>query len=268
MNFPPAADDRASGTAGEQPAAGEIDDLTRGTVHLWHIDLDPARHEWAAWEPLLAVEERERAAKISREPARRHFVLTRGLLRAVLSRYLRVSPGGLAFARGQHGKPRLAGSEPDRGLVFNVSHTHHRMVVALAFDLRLGIDIERWRPLGDAAGLAARCFAPDELSYWNQLPEAQRLPELFRLWTLKEALCKAVGRGLGLGMQRCVFDCSSQPPRLIDWPDTDSIPVPKWFFRELEGLRDMSGTIASDRPIERIRHFQWADDSVHPGVPS
>lgn len=131
------------------------------------------------------------------------------------------------------------------------------MVVALAFDARLGIDIERWRPLGDAAALAVRCFAPSELAHWHRLPESQQLREFFRLWTLKEAFCKAVGRGIGLGLQGCEFDCAATRPRLLSWPAEETGAHRDWFFCEFDGRSGMSGAVACDRLAEHVRHFEW-----------
>lgn len=233
--------------------AFEIDDLKRGVVHVWHIGLNAAVSFAEMRAVPLTEGELAHAARISREPVRQRFVATRVVLKSILGRYLRVSPAALAFDQGEHGKPRLAGTEPDRGLVFNVSHTENQLAIALAFDARLGVDIEFWRPLHDFSAVASRCFAPTELVHWNCLPESERLPAFFRLWTLKEAFCKAVGRGLALGLQHCVFDCSQ--PQLLDWPDRATDPAQQWYFQEMGDLSSTSGAVASDRAPAGVRRF-------------
>ena len=239
-----------------QDHAFELDDLKQGAVHLWHLSLDAAEsHGKFGPAAALTPEERARAARIQREPIRQRFVSARILLRTILGRYLRCPPETLTFELGEHGKPRLAGTRPDHGLVFNVSHTGKELAVALAFNAQLGVDIEAWRPIEDCSALAARCLAPAELGHWNNLLEEERLPAFFRLWTLKEAFCKAVGRGLALGLQQCVFDCSAPEPVLLAWPRQHTEPERRWHFYEIANLSSTSGAIACDRAAKSLLRF-------------
>lgn len=238
-------------------AAFDVDDLRQGAVHVWHLSLDPGVTRAEVLPLALNKEELARAARIRREPIRQRYVATRNLLRTLLGRYLRVTPESLVFAEGTYGKPRLAGTEPDRGLVFNLSHSGNALAVALAHDVRLGVDIESWRPIADSAALAARCLAPAELEHWNQLAESERLPAFFRLWTLKEAFCKAVGRGIALGLKQCVFDCSTPRPQLLAWPDQDTAPGRQWYFHEITDLHWTSGAVACDRTPASLRRYDW-----------
>ncbi len=235
--------------------AFDIDDLEQGAVHVWRLGLDAVGSNDRLRCSALNQEERARAARIQREPIRQRYVATRTLLRALLGQYLRLSPETLAFEEGEYGKPHLAGTGPDHGLVFNLSHTGNDLAVALAYDARLGVDIEAWRPIASCAALAARCLAPTELEHWNHLAESERLPAFFRLWTLKEAFCKAVGRGLALGLRQCVFDCSVSEPSLLSWPDQDTERGRQWYFHEIADLQSASGAVACDRAPTPLRRF-------------
>lgn len=241
--------------------AFQIEDLMRGALHVWLLALDDPELLGDSASRLLHPDESANAARFKLEMVRRRFVGTRILLRSILGRYLSVDPVDLRFQQGRYGKPRLAGTEPDRGLVFNVSHTSNQLAIALAFDARLGIDIECWRPLDDCSALASRCFAPSEWLHWNSLPEAQQLATFFRVWTLKEAFSKAVGRGLALGLQRCVFDLSASEARLLSWP-ADECELPHhWHFHEMQGLTRASGAVAMDHVPSGIRYYGlWRDD--------
>jgi len=235
--------------------AFEIDDLKQGVLHVWHMGLDAADSLGASAFLALQPQEQAHADRLKLPAVRQRFVATRILLRSILGRYLGIAPEAVHFEQNEYGKPRLAGTEPDRGLVFNVSHTADQLAVALGFETRLGVDIEYWRTIDDCAALASRCLAPTELLHWHSLPETDRLPAFFRIWTLKEAFCKAVGRGLALGLECCVFDLSVMPPQLLTWPGDESGRAGCWRFYEMSDLSQTSGALAVDRQPIDIRRY-------------
>jgi len=194
-------------------------DALDGGVHVYRLDLaagsdEAFRQAWA----LLDGEERGRAARIRHEPTKQSFVSVRAALRVLLGRYLRQAPEAICFALGDKGKPRLAGTEPDQGLVFNVSHSGDCGLIAIACDTSLGVDVERSRAMPHMDGMAERCFAPDELAWWQGLPPARQEQAFFAFWCCKEAFVKATGEGIGLGLESCAVDLSGQPPRLRSIP--------------------------------------------------
>jgi 4'-phosphopantetheinyl transferase len=54
--------------------------------------------------------------------------------------------------------------------------------------------------------IAKRCFSDSEYNAWHLLPPGEQVAAFFRLWTIKEAFVKAVGRGLAVGLERCEVD--------------------------------------------------------------
>ena len=60
----------------------------------------------------LAADEKARAERFYFEKDRKHFIVARGVLRAILGRYLNRAPECLSFCYSSYGKPALAG-EPD-----------------------------------------------------------------------------------------------------------------------------------------------------------
>lgn len=138
-------------------------DLPAGAIHIHWLEHDPAR---------------------GREP-----------LRGVLGRYLGVGADAVALAdEAGSSKPRLRSDA--RGLRFNWSHTPGLAAVAVARDTDVGIDVE-WahRPVR-AAALATRHYAGSEVAWLQALPAAARGAGFLRLWTGKEAVLKALGRGI------------------------------------------------------------------------
>jgi 4'-phosphopantetheinyl transferase len=195
--------------------------LNPGEIHLWHLDLTAS----AAAIPgnLLDAQEQERAARFRVEPARRGFALTRSRLRTLLGQYLGRAPQAIAFDLNDHGKPRLQGQAEGQGLVFNVSHSGTSAVLGFALDTALGVDIEAPRDHRDLDGLATACLNLAELERWRGLAAEQRLAEFLRYWVCKEALVKAVGRGIALGLTKTVvkpgFDGYARLPEDCGTPE-------------------------------------------------
>ena len=119
----------------------------------------------------------------------------RQLRRAALesaARILCVAPDELRIERDGDGRPLLRGAF---GVHISVSHCGGLVAVALSGLAPVGVDIEAIRPL-PALRLAQRYFPASEVSWVSSVPEPQRVPAFLWLWTGKEAIGKAHGRGL------------------------------------------------------------------------
>ena len=177
--------------------------LAPNTVHLWGITLDGSQRcleRCAGW---LDDVERRRAARLVREETRQRYVLAHGGLRAVLSRYLGVTPDGVALDRSPTGKPFLTQELRERSAItFNLSHAHNRALIAVSQAQEVGVDLECVRSNVEVAKLSERYFTRSEHTAIMEAPEAQRTTSFFRYWVAKEALLKAQGIGL-----RGLSDC-------------------------------------------------------------
>lgn len=92
------------------------------------------------------------------------------------------------------------------GLHFNLSHSAALGLIGWSWQREIGVDVEVWRQMNDAAALVRRYFSPAEIAAWEAVPPAQRSEAFFNIWTRKEAYVKAVGRGLALALDS--FDVS------------------------------------------------------------
>ncbi|MCX5116654.1 4'-phosphopantetheinyl transferase superfamily protein [Micromonospora sp. NBC_00362] len=111
---------------------------------------------------------------------------------------------GLVLTHDRDGRPvvRVAEVTGSVELAVSVSRTAGLVVVAASRAGAVGVDVERIRPL-PALALARRWFPPTELAWLGDRPEAGRTVDFLRLWTAKEAVGKALGRGLrGGGLRR------------------------------------------------------------------
>ncbi|NRB47208.1 MAG: 4'-phosphopantetheinyl transferase superfamily protein [Saprospiraceae bacterium] len=82
----------------------------------------------------------------------------------------------------------------DNDIVFNISHSGSLVVVAVAEKLDLGVDVEEVK-LIDIADFQDLFTQPELQSIYTAI---RPLHQFFTLWTQKEALIKADGRGLSV----------------------------------------------------------------------
>lgn len=145
---------------------------------------------------MLSKDELARADRFLHEHDRTAFTISHFELRQQLAKVVGCKPRELVFENDDHGKPHL---KDFPNVHFNLSHSGDYAVIGIA-DAPIGVDIERVKSEPDVMALAERFFARDEIGYiQGQEGEAQRLA-FFRIWTLKEAYVKAIGKGLGYGL--------------------------------------------------------------------
>ena len=166
----------------------------RAGVWVHGVDLRAEPAVEAACLALLDDEERARAARYQAAEPRRQFVITRGALRLLLAHHLDLSAQALAFAAGPHGKPFAVVDGTPARVEFNVSHSAGRGLIALARG-PVGVDIEFLGREADFHLVAKGVLTAAEQAALSQRAGAEQARLFYRLWTQKEALIKATGRG-------------------------------------------------------------------------
>jgi 4'-phosphopantetheinyl transferase len=184
-----------------------INQLNTDSIQIWHGNIAAEDADYQSYWRVLDAAERAHAEKIKNDLLHKRYVETHGRLRNILGKILNEPPERININKTEHGKPYLADA-PE--LVFNLSHSGNAMVIAVSWNCQLGVDMEYCKPRTSLAGLVDKCFAEEESRYWYKLSEAQKITEFYRFWTRKEAFVKATGRGIGLGLNRCVINPESQ----------------------------------------------------------
>jgi 4'-phosphopantetheinyl transferase len=173
--------------------SSEWQPVTRSGLSVALLDVDGADCEALDDEALLPPEEKARARRFRGEELARRFRRAHAALRILLAREMGCAPAAVPILAAAGTKPRL----PDSGLHFNLSHSQNLAAIVIARGREVGIDVEvRVRDLGDVCALAERAFHPCEAAALRALPERGRQEAFLRLWTVREALLKAMGTGL------------------------------------------------------------------------
>ena len=204
--------------------------LAGDEVHVWHVDVRSAYARRNDLWRVLAKDERQKATDLLFADDQKRFVVSRGVLRVLLGRYLRAQPDSLVFGYNPHGKPFLVGTA---GVRFSVSHSHGLVLLAFVRDRAIGVDIEHLREDLGLDEIASRHFATREVATLRSLPNSVRKEAFFACWTRKEAFAKAKGRGLTLPFNRFEVTLTpGEPAMLLDVEEDIREPF-RWAMQEL-----------------------------------
>jgi 4'-phosphopantetheinyl transferase len=231
--------------------------LADDEIHVWRAWLDRPAQPADRLARTLSADERARADRFRFDHDRRRFVAGRAILRAILARYLDLAPGAVVFRYLSHGKPALASPAVRPAVQFNLAHADQLALYAFCASADVGIDIERLRPIPEAAQIAERFFAAGERAILRSLPP-ERVDEAFlTCWTRKEAYLKAVGAGLSAPLDACeVTLAPGEPARLLRFTG-DSRQGSDWLLRSLVPAPGYLGACAVRGGHGQVRTFGW-----------
>jgi 4'-phosphopantetheinyl transferase len=199
---------------------------------------------------LLTREERERQQRPTIEKRRREILLTRALVRTVLSGYTGADPLSWRFGVGEHGRPFIDGPA---AFDFNLSHTEGMIVCLVAKAPMLGVDVEFMPRRGQLTEVAEHFFAAPECAALRAVPDDEKRHRFFTYWTLKEAYVKARGTGLALPLDAFWFEIEGAKPFISFDARIEDDPA-AWRFESLALSDDHLCGIAVKAPdIQALR---------------
>lgn len=139
---------------------------------------------------VLAPQEKARAQRYYHESDKNRFVICRALLKLLLSFHTQLPISKIKLNYDHNKKPYLP-SHPS--LFFNVSHSKEQAVIALSYRV-IGVDIEYINDNEDILNNLATIY--DEIEIASILNTKEKHLAFYKLWTRKEALVKAIGKGI------------------------------------------------------------------------
>ncbi len=173
-----------------------------GVSLILHVDLRPHEEREARALTLLDEEERRRWNRFLVYRARRQFALCRAALRMNLCQRLGCENSELSFGYREHGKPFARVNGIRAPIRFNVSHSGSHGLIAFAERERLGVDVEERVADRDFDGIGDSVYGPTERRALAAARGREKVNRFYRLWSLKEALIKALGTGFSLNPSR------------------------------------------------------------------
>lgn len=135
----------------------------------------------------LSVPERREIKKLYNKKILKTFLISRFLLRKVLSQHLKIKPQKINIYFNKYNRPIIFGK-----LDFNISHSGNWIAIAVNKEGRIGIDIEKKSKI-NFSDIAQKCFSEKEIKYI--MKQKRKSDAFYKIWTLKEAYLKSIGLG-------------------------------------------------------------------------
>jgi 4'-phosphopantetheinyl transferase len=218
--------------------------LENHDIHIWSMSLDisPVQEKIALVS--LSHNECERANRFHFSIHKRRFIAARCALRHIISLYLSVPPKDILFSYSEYNKPYL--KWPAHSLLqFNLSHSDTMAMYAFTLNNPIGIDIEKVKN-DYSARLVKRFFSSIEYERFTQLSSNDQIRGFYRLWSRKEAIIKAIGKGLSIPL-------SSFSVSMKDESEMITIDSQVWSLLPLRCHSDYQAAVAINRIIDPIQ---------------
>ncbi len=155
--------------------------------------------EFKKWFSLMAKEKQERVSRYKDIERRKCSVAGEMLVKKYIGKSLNISPESIEISIDENGKPFIK----DCAIHFNISHCEDTLAYAFS-DSQIGIDIEKIRPI--SLSVLKRFFTLSEQEYvlgnepniesFKFCEDSEMLERFYRIFTLKEAICKKSGIGI------------------------------------------------------------------------
>ena len=222
-------------------------------ISVVHVDLSPHAPREGAAVRLLDCREKDRWQRYAYSGPRRRFLLCRAALRAMLCEHLACDNGQLGFATTRYGKPVAQVNNMPALVSFNVSHSGRHGLIGISRAGRLGVDIEERDSERDLGFLIDSVLNEREKTELNSRRDLEKTYLFFKLWTLKEALLKAVGKGFHLDATGIAI-----PDSVLRGVRKSILQIPQspgvsWHIEDL-GNEDFAAAIAYEvvnSPVEK-----------------
>lgn len=231
--------------------------LGKDEIHVWFCRpkniRDPALLK--GYYRLLSEQEAVQQGRFYFEKDRHTYLITRAMIRTLLSRYGDVQPVDWLFEKNEYGRPHIAPDQDHASLLFNISHTDGLIAIAFAIGRDIGVDVETADRDNDVVQLADRYFSANEVRDLHSIPEAEQKYRFFDYWTLKEAYIKARGMGLSIPLNQFSFDVMQPGTVAFQLDSRLGDRAQRWSFEQWWIDPSYKGALAVDfefAPLNRI----------------
>ena len=184
-------------------------------IQVWSVPLQVLEDTVETYFRCLSGDERSRADRFRFPDDRRRYIVARGTLRHLLGKQFDRPPQTIEFCYGKYGKPSVVSdNDGSCNFHFNVSHSGELALCALGRRHRVGIDIEKLKPIQRLDSMMERCLSDKEIAQVGDETNSTRA--FLQRWTCKEAYLKAIGVGLSQPMKTIEVEIS--PFKLVYVP--------------------------------------------------
>lgn len=211
--------------------------IAENEIHIWFTYDEEINPDFALtnYVQFLNHQELEQWQKLYFDKYKHQYLVTRMLVRDVLSRYLQGIPAEkIEFITNDYKKPYILPEQLAIPLRFNISHSEKMIVLAVSVGVEIGIDVEYLNRKNIFFEIAERFFAENEYQHFKALSGEHQKQRFFSLWTLKEAYIKACGKGLYIPLDEFWFSFPSVDIIDIDFSTSRNDDPVNWQFWQIQ----------------------------------
>lgn len=226
-------------------------------IHVWKINMTNNPVFIDRFRSNLTHDELKLANNYYHEKDKNCFLLCRGMLRQLLSCYTNIPVDEVCIQTNEFGKPYIDNNINDVSIQFNVSRSHMLILFAFALQGNVGIDIEYHKYKSDLDEMAKSVFSDQELRLFNGAKPEEKINLFYKLWTYKESVIKALGKGFSFDTKKFTVD-DTQPSVKVIFHDKDSNIIPyHWTIKNLNSDEDYSVSLATTSDVSHIKCFHF-----------
>ena len=204
--------------------------LTLSTDRIYVFIINFGLYNSDDFVEILSSDENNRADEMRSVEKRRQFIITRGITKRILATSLDRKPSQIKFLYNQHGKPFINDKYNDYTIEFNTSHSELYGLIAMTLNSKVGVDIQKIKPLQDISALSSRFFSDNERNELMRIDENKQQDAFYLGWVRKESFIKAVGTGVAYGLDRFTVPLCKKENKNIIIPDFEN---KKWHCHDL-----------------------------------
>lgn len=230
--------------------------LNINDVHVWLLDLNLALYQVDELRQIISKDEQIRANKFHFKEHQERFIITRASLRILLGKYLQIKPQEIDFYYSEKGKPFLSKTLNHQDILFNLSHSENIALYGFTKNIKIGIDVEKIKDNCQVENLAKRFFTNYEYHIISNLKGLEQKQAFFKAWTSKEAYLKAIGEGLGGGLDKIEIELKGVNQKVINIRENQEI-INNWCLQNIDINKDYIAAIALEncKNTSRLRYF-------------
>jgi len=229
-------------------------DLPEKAIHFWYCDFNQNRAKLESYHALLSQDEKIRSGRFKFDRDKECYVISRGILRLLLSTYLKLSPEDLVFGYTDFGKPFLSN---DSAIKFNISHSGNMAVFAFARNQEVGVDIEQIKDNFEVLELAHNFFSKNEIEVLENQSKEDLPRAFFRCWTRKESFIKAEGSGLSFPLDQFAVSLENDQQAELLNTQWDSKEKDHWQLFSFIPAQEYIAAVAIRSRTQGFCHYNW-----------
>jgi len=237
--------------------------LLPGQIQLWSMQFDQWDKHIHVLDQLLSTEEKNRRDRFKVKERQQEFIISRAILRIILSSYLGNNPQDVQIDFSPAGKPILSAAD----LFFNISHSGNLFLGGVCLDLDIGIDVQQIYPISSLDIIIKNFFSSEEKNYLNSINKDLFHEHFFSLWTAKEAYLKGIGDGFkhpftNLDILPVDSSLTSFSVSHTQGPLTNH----KWTIQAFPSLPGYKSALAVNGQVNEIININFSPDNYFPRI--